>query len=161
MIDYVYTDKMVILGGREGCYKRKRETERDRSCKHVLERHVFSCIYCIGTTTLCVLSAGPGGCLPRQDAFGRALFALLATCAADPTLEGGLEREIWWVDTRWYKVPSGDSRNLLLEGYFENICFLFALLWNAFTCGLCGDGVQLNDICACFSCQVGNLVPWS
>jgi len=32
---------------------------------------------------------GPGGCLPRQDAFGRALFALLATCAADPTLEGG------------------------------------------------------------------------
>eukprot|EP00435_Cladocopium_sp_Y103_P017275 s339_g4.t1 len=32
---------------------------------------------------------GPDGCLPRKSLFGKALFGLLTTCAADPTLSGG------------------------------------------------------------------------
>jgi len=33
--------------------------------------------------------SGEGGCLPRSDGFGRAFWALLATCSVDPTLENG------------------------------------------------------------------------
>jgi len=34
---------------------------------------------------------GPGGCIPQQQNFGKAMWGLLATCAADPTLEGGAQ----------------------------------------------------------------------
>ena len=55
----------------------------------------------IAPSLLCILQApatstgaGPNGCLPRKSLFGKALFGLLTTCAADPTL-AGRPKSVW------------------------------------------------------------------
>lgn len=109
----LYDFKVLNCNGfasRSATNEREREILQTYSQKTCIYMFMYS--YCIGTSTRCVFPAGPGGCLPRQDAFGRALFALLATCAADPALEGGWPWEKSGGLIQGDTGPPGDSRNL-------------------------------------------------
>ena len=45
-------------------------------------------------------SPGAGGCLPRKGGFGKALWALLATCSADPMIQGDKQGPMLFVAPR-------------------------------------------------------------